>query len=1240
MAVNVATVAENIFNLLKGYGYEVTSYDDEGKVVYDPATATRFAVSSPNILVRIDETDQTVSLSVHRDADEDELERVREQLKKSVNKYMYTMDYSVFGKRLEPKDSEKIDIEKKRNEMEESLNQLRKLAGLEPLKESDDEMFGGVPEVGDHFRGGTVKKVVGLNDDGFATQREGDIVEYKVIVDSGMGYGGKRDMRQYFFDADGVELSEAKVAIHPITGKKKRFPNSATRDQIMAWKNSTPAPKKKRSFSDMDPSEIDSMPQNTRALGDTAALEKQLQDLSDQQEDYINNWKDYGMSSPEDGYAAAEELQPEMDAIMRKLDQAQGGFGESAEQSMEDEQIAMLKMLLKTAQNDIERRAIQAEIDKWEQHMSESGDEFDDMEFANTSSQRRHPNRDADPLEDFDDSDREIAELILQNREEIGGDDDTIADYLKWKHGINPMATQHVINRLRRMDMMEQDQNLEEDMGIIPDVLMLLLGAFGITGAFAVGMDRLVSFSNKDWIENGLFPSLARKINRMVRGPTEKKALKAVMAAMKADPELDQIVRNGTTMRGFKRGSRQAFLNRMQQLVKDGVVDKQDYMTFRKMADATSNHGRKVALDAKKGKNMEESMELEEGLLNDIYQKIYTATGNLLDNLPVISAKREHKRITAHRNHFMKVMSDEQLEKWRASLRSELKSQHPASQRTFDRRMEVVLRAIEEVKAAENPISYKVALTRLEKLTNDLRKFTAKSNKGYDQRQRAQKKMKKGTPAGVEETRNPFKRLARRGHKASAEIYFDGGQFEIWHDKEGSEYPAMDKDPDGRVYADKTGDPKKLVRYATSAFKPGDKIYVNNFGNKKDPVYLAGVEALIDAGFDVQADGENPKQGELPLDEPKQPTKGQQRFDFGESMMEGQGPHDAEWVDKSERLERKHRLAVKQGDKKKAAKLKKEIQAHYAKESVKEGFGSMYGGAKTSYQPLDDVKIVVKHRKPVNEESRGARSRNIHSIYLQRGEERFKMAENNLKAARAMARHLQQGGEMHDSIGEAIVELAQEHRKLKEFVRYVSKKGLVNETNEEYVQIAKENIADIKHNLEQLSGAKTYARAVESVTDYRNLEILEDDVDLESKFTETHFDDRVAGATQALQRSIAKRNTYRKTIENAIQNETFADLKNALRETEGVIQYATPQAQLSHQVTMLGDAAENSTLRNHLRGISKRLDAGEQMSAFDYQTVKSCLYNANQSRATAESVDTVGQLAEGYKKFLSGFDMY
>ena len=307
-----------------------------------------------------------------------------------------------------------------------------------------------------------------------------------------------------------------------------------------------------------------------------------------------------------------------------------------------------------------------------------------------------------------------------------------------------------------------------------------------------------------------------------------------------------------------------------------------------------------------------------------------------------------------------------------------------------------------------------------------------------------------------------------------------------------------------------------------------------------------------------------------------------------------------------------------------------------AEENVMEGFGSMTGSSKTSYQGLDNVKLIVKHKAPVNEESRGARSRNIHSIFVQRGEERFKMAENNLKAARAMARHLQMGGETFDSVGSAITEMAVEQRKLSEFARYVTKRGLVNETNEEFVTIAKENVANIKGILDKLCGVKTYATAVESLQDMANVEILEDDLDLEAKFTETHFDNKVADAMDSLKRSMSRRNSFESAIRTAIQKESFANLKDRLNET-GVVDFATPQARLSHQVSQMGHAAQNPMLRNHLMGISKKIDAGQGLGQFEYDTIKSCLLSAREARV--QEANMYESANQDWENFLEQYDI-
>jgi len=309
-------------------------------------------------------------------------------------------------------------------------------------------------------------------------------------------------------------------------------------------------------------------------------------------------------------------------------------------------------------------------------------------------------------------------------------------------------------------------------------------------------------------------------------------------------------------------------------------------------------------------------------------------------------------------------------------------------------------------------------------------------------------------------------------------------------------------------------------------------------------------------------------------------------------------------------------------------------KAYEDKEQVAEAsLGKMTGSRKSSYQPLaDNVKIIVRHNKDVNEEVRGARSRNIHSILIQRGEEKFKMAENNLQAARAMARHLHNGGETFDEIGEAITEMSKDYGKLREFVRYVRKANLVNETNEEFVALAVENINDIKTNLKRLSGVKSYANAVETVTNYNNVELLQDDLDLESKFTETHFDDKVANVLDNLKVMASKRNAFESYITNAIANETFENIKDQLKEDE-LMEFDTPHAKLGHQVSRLGFNAKDEKLGNYLHSISSKLNAGGQLSQFEYGAIKSSLLSAGQ-----HNVQTAPMTAtESYEAFLDQF---
>lgn len=307
-------------------------------------------------------------------------------------------------------------------------------------------------------------------------------------------------------------------------------------------------------------------------------------------------------------------------------------------------------------------------------------------------------------------------------------------------------------------------------------------------------------------------------------------------------------------------------------------------------------------------------------------------------------------------------------------------------------------------------------------------------------------------------------------------------------------------------------------------------------------------------------------------------------------------------------------------------------------ESVKEAsLGSAFGSSKTSYQPLDSVKIVVKHNKPVNEEVRGARSRNISKIFIQANEERFLFPSKNLSGARAMARHIYNGGAMHDAVGESIVKMCADLKTLREFVRYVQTNNMVNEDNAEYVTLAFENIEEIKKTFKKLSGVKTYASAVESVQDHSNVELIQE-VDLEQHFTQKHFDEKVANAVDTINHLVNRKNSFESFIMSAIESESFSGAKEVI--SEEPLEFADPHAKLGYQVSQLSSVVRNQRLANYLGSIGTKLSDGGSLDAMEYRAVKASLLSAQQPTNIPMAEDLTESASARYEKFIDSFVIF
>ena len=308
-----------------------------------------------------------------------------------------------------------------------------------------------------------------------------------------------------------------------------------------------------------------------------------------------------------------------------------------------------------------------------------------------------------------------------------------------------------------------------------------------------------------------------------------------------------------------------------------------------------------------------------------------------------------------------------------------------------------------------------------------------------------------------------------------------------------------------------------------------------------------------------------------------------------------------------------------------------------AVKSIKEAsLGPVQGSLKTSYQPLDNVKLVVKHSKPVNEEIRGARSRNISKIFIQANEERIAFPSKNLQGARAMARHMYNGGVMHDSIGESIVQMCKDFATLKEFVRYVNKQGLINEDNQEYITLARQQMENIKSNFKKVAGSKSYSKAIESLTDESTIDIVTE-VNLEDHFTETHFDDKVGNAHETLTKLVNRKNAFEQYIMTAIESENFANAKEVIQEEP--IEFENPHQRLGYQVGQLSSVVKDGKLANYLGGIGNKLSTGGQLDAMEYRAVKASLLSAQRPQQTVMATEMSLAESREYQKFIESFDV-
>ena len=154
---------------------------------------------------------------------------------------------------------------------------------------------------------------------------------------------------------------------------------------------------------------------------------------------------------------------------------------------------------------------------------------------------------------------------------------------------------------------------------------------------------------------------------------------------------------------------------------------------------------------------------------------------------------------------------------------------------------------------------------------------------------------------------------------------------------------------------------------------------------------------------------------------------------------------------------------------------------------------NLYGTTKTSFQSVGEARLVIKHSAPVDQTVAGGRSHKIESIFIESSAgERFKYPIKHLNGARAMARHVSEGGNPFDSFGKHIIGLSEELSKLRSFKTYINRSNVMAEGLKEYQSIVDERIETIKTECQKLQRATAYKETFENFQESTLEEVPED----------------------------------------------------------------------------------------------------------------------------------------------------
>jgi len=262
---------------------------------------------------------------------------------------------------------------------------------------------------------------------------------------------------------------------------------------------------------------------------------------------------------------------------------------------------------------------------------------------------------------------------------------------------------------------------------------------------------------------------------------------------------------------------------------------------------------------------------------------------------------------------------------------------------------------------------------------------------------------------------------------------------------------------------------------------------------------------------------------------------------YGDNLGKGMDPGDkGDWYDFLAMLRQTAKRNLLTFSLNNMNKLKYQMasMADISESLIMEAWKAQGKSKSYSNQP-GKAKVVIQHSRAIGEGEQ--RFRNIAALFVENAQgERFRMPFESIAGAKAMARHVSEGGTPYDAFGQHISETINEIKTLGKFVR--ASRGNAFAQNEQALGIVEDAVkhyADLKRKAKKMISKRGYKEIFSAYDPAETTELDETIESVREVFVNSSIDNRIEEALPILAK--IKENTMREA-------DVFEDWTNQVME--------------------------------------------------------------------------------------------